>query len=312
MLVTIGEILVDLIGEESNGSIAYRRFAGGAPFNVACAAKRVGGVVGFVGSVGDDLFGAFLSDFAVKRGFDYIDVSADNNRNTTLALVQLDAHGERSFCFCRKNTADYFISADRVKSAVANADTVCLGTLMLGEPEGLQTADAVVAECKARGVRLCLDVNYREDIFKGKDPRPVYEKYIAAADVLKFSEEELYMLAPGSGLDDKLARAATGDRQKLACVTLGAEGCAYAFGGKVRRVGSIKVKPQDTTGAGDAFFGCLLAQLDGKDIASIPFERLDEIFFRANVCGALTTQKRGAIDALPSKREVFDMQYGNR
>lgn len=45
MILCIGEILADLIGEEKDGVFSYRRKAGGAPFNVACAcgnsARRV-------------------------------------------------------------------------------------------------------------------------------------------------------------------------------------------------------------------------------------------------------------------------------
>ena len=64
MLVCIGEILADMIGEEKNGIITYERKAGGAPFNVACALKKFGADVKFVGSVGDDLIGQFLIKYA--------------------------------------------------------------------------------------------------------------------------------------------------------------------------------------------------------------------------------------------------------
>ena len=64
MLVCIGEILADMIGEEKNGVTTYERKAGGAPFNVACALKKFGAEVKFVGSVGDDLIGRFLIKYA--------------------------------------------------------------------------------------------------------------------------------------------------------------------------------------------------------------------------------------------------------
>lgn len=303
MLVCIGEILIDLIGESDGSGVAFRQFAGGAPFNVACAAENMGGDVGFVGNVGDDLFGKFLRGFAEKRGFDYVDIALDKAHNTTLAVVRLDDTGERRFCFIRKNTADYFIERKRAEKAIELASTVCLGTLMLSEPSGAELAEYAARYVKACGKRLCIDVNYRDDIYVDRDPKPIYNKYIAAADVVKFSEEELEMLAEGRTLDERLINVAGDD--KLVCVTLGAKGCGYAYRGKVRRVGSVNVDTVDTTGAGDAFYGCLLAQLDGKDIAGIGVSELDEIFYRANVCGALATTKRGAIDALPPRAEVF-------
>ena len=64
MILCIGEILADMIGEEKNGTLTYERKAGGAPFNVACALKKFGADVLFVGKVGDDLIGDFLIKFA--------------------------------------------------------------------------------------------------------------------------------------------------------------------------------------------------------------------------------------------------------
>lgn len=300
MIVNIGEILVDLIGKQEGDTLAFQRFAGGAPFNVVCAAKRMGAKCGFAGCVGDDLFGNYLLQFAKERGLDYLDIRKDAEHNTTIALVQLDEHGDRSFCFNRKHTADYHICKEQIARAVDAADTVVLGTLMLSEEKGVAAADYVLALAKEQGKRLCIDVNYREDIFKGRDPKPVYEKYVAAADVLKFSEEELELLVEGDSLQDRLLRIAGKD--KLVCVTLGKRGCAYAYRGAVQFLDTVDVKVIDTTGAGDAFFGCLLAQLDGADFDKL---NLREVFDRANTCGALTTTRRGAIAALPTREEVF-------
>ena len=88
MLICIGEILVDLIGVKDNSDETYRRFAGGAPFNVACAAKKMGCSVGVVFNVGDDLFARFLSEFVASRKLDYTDIRTDVEHNTTLAIVQ--------------------------------------------------------------------------------------------------------------------------------------------------------------------------------------------------------------------------------
>ena len=83
-----------MIGEEKNGIITYERKAGGAPFNVACALKKFGADVKFVGSVGDDLIGQFLIKYAKDFGMDtdYIHKNAD--RNTTLAFVELNEEAQ--------------------------------------------------------------------------------------------------------------------------------------------------------------------------------------------------------------------------
>lgn len=302
MIVCIGEILVDMIGETRDGALLYRRCAGGAPFNVACAAKKTGAESGFTGRAGDDLFGRYLRDYAQNVGFDYLDVKLDSDAGTTLAVVQLDETGERSFCFCRKHTADYKIDAEQVQRAVSAASSVCLGTLMLSEEEGRKTADLIVSLAKRQKKRLCLDVNYREDIFKNKAAAAsLYRKYIGAADIVKFSEEELAMFYEGT-FEERLSAAAEGD--KLVCVTLGARGCAYAYRGKIGYAESVPVQVVDTTGAGDAFFGCLLGQLDLCDIQGLSSKQLESIMKRANLCGALTTCGLGAIDPIPSKEKL--------
>ena len=107
MILSVGEILVDMIGEEKNGSFSYERKAGGAPFNLACAVAKFGAKSGFVGCVGDDIIGAFLEKFVAEQGLECSFVQKCKDFNTTLAFVELDKNGERSFCFYRKNTADY-------------------------------------------------------------------------------------------------------------------------------------------------------------------------------------------------------------
>lgn len=51
MILSIGEILADFIGEDET---KFRMCCGGAPFNVAVNAKHAGAKVGFIGRVGKD------------------------------------------------------------------------------------------------------------------------------------------------------------------------------------------------------------------------------------------------------------------
>ena len=301
MIISYGEILVDLIGGESGGVFTYERYAGGAPFNMACACAKAGGKCGFVGCVGDDLIGKYLSEFAGRQGLEFASVSVLPNANTTLAFVELSEGGERSFCFYRKNTADYKLQKETLQR-VKEADIVHLGSLMLSESDGVAFADELVCAVKNAGKKLSFDINYRDDIFKnGEEAMTIYSKYIEAADIVKYSEDELELFTGKKGLEgiSKVARP-----DKLVCVTLGSKGSAYAIGNRVCTVESIKVKPVDTTGAGDAFYGALLSRLDGKDFVSLSEKELREIFRFANVAGALATTARGALNSLPTKEQI--------
>ncbi len=62
MVFSTGEILVDMIASKNGETTAYARYAGGAPFNVACAVKKCGGDSGFYGRVGMDTMAFFYGD----------------------------------------------------------------------------------------------------------------------------------------------------------------------------------------------------------------------------------------------------------
>eukprot|EP01041_Mallomonas_annulata_P030669 gene30669-52848_t len=57
-MVVAGEALIDLV-IRTNGSVTAA--LGGGPFNVARTIARLGGEVGFLGSVSDDRFGSMLA-----------------------------------------------------------------------------------------------------------------------------------------------------------------------------------------------------------------------------------------------------------
>jgi len=290
LLLCIGEILADMIGEEKNGITTYERKAGGAPFNVACALKKFGSEVKFVGSVGDDLIGRFLISYAKNFGMDTTYIQKDTDRNTTLAFVELNEEGDRSFCFYRKNTADYFmpkVSDDLIKSV----DTVCIGSLMLADPSCVEYALDIIDRAHKLGKTVAFDVNYRTDIYRDTDSAlKTYKKILAAADIVKFSEDEVEIFT-----EDYVNSLA----DKLVLITLGKNGSEWRYDGKKNNIPTIAVNPVDTTGAGDAFFAGVLSILDKNVGNAFCEEILNDSLKFGNIAGALNTTGRGAIDNLP-------------
>ena len=61
-IVTLGEVVADVYREHSASDVElpFTARPGGAPANVAVAAARLGVDSGFIGRVGDDLFGDFI------------------------------------------------------------------------------------------------------------------------------------------------------------------------------------------------------------------------------------------------------------
>lgn len=296
MILCVGEILADMIGTVKDGSLWYERKAGGAPFNVACAAKKFGAEVTFAGSVGCDLIGDFLINFANKQNLDGILINRDAKHNTTLAFVELDEKGERSFCFYRKNTADYNLPYIP-QNIFDGTNIVHIGSLMLSEKAGFEYAESIAKRARKQNKILSFDINYRTDIFKDRQSAVrIYKKIINYADIVKFSEDEVEVFT------ENYIKKELND--KLVCISLGGNGSEWRYKGKSNRVPPIKVKPVDTTGAGDAFYAGVLSRLDKIQPALWTEETLNSVFAFANVCGALNTLGRGAIDCLPDLDDI--------
>ena len=80
-------------------------------------------------------------------------------------------------------------------------------------------------------------------------------------------------------------------------VTIGKNGAMHFKNGNIEIIPSIKVEAIDTTGAGDTFNAMLVYQLSlGLDIK--------ESIKWANVAAALSTTKRGVMDAIPNVDEI--------
>ena len=299
MIVCVGEILADLIAKRTDEGIAYSRHAGGAPFNVACGIKKLGGSAEFYGSVGNDLIGAFLKEFASARGLGS-HIKSVSDRNTTLAFVDLNEDGDRSFCFYRKRTADYCFDESEIDGIVERADIVHLGSLALSEAEGRAFYDKLIAAAHRKGKRVSFDANYRDDIFPDqKTALKIYEKYLAAADILKLSEDELKLFSKEK---DEERAAQSLSHGKMLFVTLGKRGSLFSEnGGSAVRIGAPDLKPVDTTGAGDAYYAGVLYTLDTEGVQAV-----ESAMKRGSVCGTLTTQQKGAIEAFPDPEKIAE------
>ena len=122
-IVAIGEILIDFTPSEKNGQGAdlFAKNPGGAPANVLAMAARLGGKTAFIGKVGRDAFGNFLRSVLVQNGIGSSGLAEDETVPTTLAFVQLDENGDRSFTFYRNPGADRMLTAQDVKTELIDS-----------------------------------------------------------------------------------------------------------------------------------------------------------------------------------------------
>lgn len=291
MILCIGEILADLIGKEENGRYSYDMFIGGAPFNVAVNAKRAGAKVGFVGRVGKDPIGKFLISTAKKANLDYTDIQTDGERNTTLAIVSLN-NGERDFAFFRHDAADFNIDISKIDiKRYTDLNIVHLGSLMLSEEKGRVFAGNIVKTVKKEGKLLSFDVNFRMDLYNDTESAiKAYKPFIEAADILKFSDDEIKTYTKREDLG--AAVKAVKKDNTLLLISMGSRGSMYVYNDLSGVIPSKKVVPVDTTGAGDAFFGTALAYLDEKEFTK---ENIEFALKKGNEAGAGTVLFKGAV-----------------
>jgi fructokinase len=64
-------------------------------------------------------------------------------------------------------------------------------------------------------------------------------------------------------------------------------------------------KTIDTTGAGDTFFGCCLADILELGLKDFDEESLTEILIFANAAASLVTTRKGALRAMPNYAEIL-------
>jgi sugar/nucleoside kinase (ribokinase family) len=291
MILAVGEILADMIGDNKNENLTFKAFCGGAPFNVAVNAKNAGAKVAFLGRVGKDPIGKFLIAEASKANLDCLDIQTDTDRNTTLAFVTLK-DGERDFAFHRHETADYNISLEDTDfNDIDDLSIVHVGSLMLSEESGRNCADLAIEKARNAGKIVSFDVNLRMDLYDTvEDAIKTYLPYVNYADIIKFSDDEIIAFTGKSNLEDAIECIYR--KNSLLLITLGSKGSMYKFNSLTGTIPTEKVKPIDTTGAGDSFFGTFLANIENKDWNK---ENIENALASGNKAGARTTQFLGAV-----------------
>ena len=149
-ITAVGEILVDMTqtGIDGNGIPHFAANPGGAPANVAVAVSKLGGEAAFIGCVGNDLYGHLLRETLLRYGVSADGLQTTDRANTTLAIVMVDEHGERSFSFYRKPGADTLIDAAQAVRDLGNTGILHFGSVSLTDPVCRDAVVTIVQEAK--------------------------------------------------------------------------------------------------------------------------------------------------------------------
>lgn len=313
-VTAVGELLIDFTpgGYTESGDMLFARKPGGAPANVLAANSKLGGKTAFIGKIGNDALGQFLRKTLEDIQIDTSGLAVDPDIPTTLAFVQLDERGDRSFSFYRKPGADLMLQTSDIKKAlVTGCHIFHFGSVSLtGEPSRNATLSAVES-AKRAGCIISYDPNYRPLLWSNVETAKEQMKIgLALADIVKVSEEEMTLLTGKTDLlEGSLALAKYG--ASLVLVSLGAKGAFYRKGTLCGQLPTYDVKTVDTNGAGDSFLGAVHYRLREKNLEGIQRlseEEMKDIISFANAAGSLTTTKGGAIPAMPTLEEIESCQ----
>lgn len=303
-LYSIGEMVIDFIPGSEPGS--YVRNAGGAPANVAIAMTRNGLKAGMCCSVGADDFGRFLMKTLEENQVRRIKPGLCEEAITTMAFVNLDENGERTFTFARKPGADMFLSEEDVKEEdIKESCIIHAGSCSLSaSPASEATVRALKLGHEYKKL-VSFDVNYRNLMWK--DDQEACAKAVLNllpyVDILKISEEEVDMLGGEAGLPELMERYSL----TLIVETLGSAGAKCYFDGRVFSVEGKKAKAVDATGAGDAFWGGFLSSLRIQGVeqaGQLTAEVIEKALKYGNTAGWICVQHKGAISSLPTRAEI--------
>ncbi len=312
-VLALGELLIDFVSTESGVSLieapGFQKAPGGAPANVAVGLARLGVSSGFIGKVGNDDFGRFLAQTLAQNGVDTSGLRFSDEARTMLAFVSLRADGERDFMFYRHPSADMLLSPEEIdRDYVGAAKVLHYGSIsLIDEPSRSATLAAVQAALE-EGLTISYDPNLRLALWPSSEA--ARRRMLTGwqyAHVAKVSREELSFLSGEDDLEAGATRLWT-DRLRLLVITDGRHGCDYVMSRAQGHVPGFRVETVDTTGAGDGFVAGLLTGLLENEVAWEHVADLEKVLRFANAVGALTTTKRGAIPALPTRAEALKLE----
>lgn len=159
-ITAFGEILIDFTSWKTNedGQMLYARNPGGAPANVVVAASRLGANAAFIGKAGKDMHGEFLCSVLEKEQVYTKGLLLDEQYFTTLAFVETNSHGERTFSFARKPGADTKIQREEIDLTILeNTSIFHVGSLSLTDQPARDTTFYVVQQAKEKGCIISYD-----------------------------------------------------------------------------------------------------------------------------------------------------------
>jgi fructokinase len=264
-ITVAGEALIDIV-VGPDGKLTP--LPGGAPFNVARMAGRLGADCTFLGALSTDHFGAWLRSELLEAG---VTVVPDRRVSfpTTLAMAQVDTNGAADYSFYLEGTSAAALLPSDVPDELLEAQhTWVIGGLGLVVEPIRSTLLSVVAHVPPAAL-VVLDPNCRAPaIADAQHFRRTIHGLLPRVDLLKASVEDIAVLDPHA-TPVEYATWVVDQGPAAFVITAGPNPVTIVTAGGARSVPTRSVDVVDTIGAGDAFLSGLLAWLAGHPDADV-------------------------------------------
>jgi len=267
-IASIGECMIEL-RQMPDGHLT--RFYGGDTLNTAVYLARLGAAVDYVTALGDDPLSDEMIAGWQAEGIGTTRVVRLKGKLPGLYMIETNDAGERRFYHWRDASAVRGLmnlpETDALLTSLADDDLIYLSaiTLSLFDAAGRDRLIAALQRCRAAGVRVAFDTNFRARGWPDLDPaRTAFQQAFAASDIVLASAEDLSALYPDDG------EAALLDRidAKEVVLKLATPASIVRRDGSAQRVTAAPIGGTvvDTTAAGDSFAAAYLhARLNGLE-----------------------------------------------
>jgi fructokinase len=281
-ILAVGEILWDVFPE--------RELIGGATFNFAAHAARLGHEVRLISGVGNDERGRLALRRAMECNVDTAYIHSTDEFSTGHVSVFLDDQGQPDYTIHRPAAYDVLgLTDEKIQELIEwDPDWVYYGTVHQMEAEVRRQTKALI-DSFPDIPQLFYDINLRKDSYT----RGLIHELLNEIEMLKINEDEVREVGLLLGLEHTSLESfieQMKDRYNIDffCITRGAAGCHLNICGKTVDADGFKVDVADAVGAGDAFSAALIHALD----SDWPLDRAADF---ANRVGALIASKNGAV-----------------
>lgn len=266
---------------------------GGKGSNQAVCARRLGLNVLIFAKLGNDVFGREALNNFKKEGFETDFIFIDHEHSTGVAPIFVEESGENFIAIVPG--ANSFLNTGEIDKGIEKLRSAKVLLTNLEVP--VETSHYALKKAKESGVTTILNpapsptAVLDDDIFKHIDiitPNETEALGVLQMQGMKLSTENIAGRLLSKGV-------------KNVVLTLGKKGAFFMNGNKQGYKEAFRVKPVDTTGAGDAFNGALAAAVCEE-------KPLEESIIFANKVAAISTTRFGTAPAMPYRSELKKMR----